>query len=62
VNGAIELTWSAVSGQKYQLQYSANMSSWTNLGDLVLATNGTATYSDVTAPDPQRFYRLILIP
>ena len=63
-NGAITLTWSAVSGQKYQLQYSSDLSSmnWVNLGDVITATNSIVGLTDVIGADSKRFYRVFLLP
>ena len=64
MNGAFTFTWRAVAGQMYQLQYNSDPSStnWNNLGGSFAATNGMMTNSDASPPDPQRFYRLILLP
>jgi hypothetical protein len=61
--GLITLTWSALSGRAYQLQYNTNLNltNWIDLTN-VTATSSTATASDFTAPDPQRFYRVVLLP
>ena len=64
-NGAATLTWSAVAGQSYQLQYSTNLmqTNWNILGKFVIATNGAVTRTDLNAGDsPQRFYRVLLLP
>lgn len=60
----ITLRWSAMAGQKYQLQYNSDLSStnWINLGSVITPTNGTVTLSDVIGSDPQRFYRVVLVP
>jgi uncharacterized repeat protein (TIGR03803 family) len=57
------LTWSAVSGGNYQLQYKTNLlqASWSNLGLAVMATNSTMLASDFAPPDAQRFYRAVLL-
>jgi opacity protein-like surface antigen len=62
--GALAFTWSAVAGQTYQLQNCTDFTSsnWNNLGDAITATNGTMSASDNGGPDPQRFYRVILLP
>jgi trimeric autotransporter adhesin len=62
--GALTLTWSTVPGRVYQVQYTTNLSQadWTNLGDTNLATSGTTSAADSTAPDQQRFYRVALLP
>jgi len=62
--GTITLTWSALAGQTYQLQFKTNLyqMSWNNLGSAITATNSTATASDSLGPDPQRFYRVEIGP
>jgi hypothetical protein len=64
VTSTITLTWNAVAGQPYQLQYKTNLSQgdWTNLGAIITATNKTMSVSDFSPIDPQRFYRLIVWP
>jgi hypothetical protein len=34
---------------------------WTNLGNAITATNGVITALDAVGPDPQRFYRAVLL-
>lgn len=62
-NGDATLTWSAVSGGDYQLQYKTNLTQagWVNLGFAITATNSTVIASDVVPPDAQRFYRAALL-
>ena len=65
MNGAATLTWSAVAGQTYQLQFSTDLTqnNWTNLGKLIFPTNGVMTTTDSSAAGfPQRFYRVVLYP
>lgn len=63
-NGAATLTWSAVVGQIYQLQYSDDLTrtNWSFLTKPSVATNGvmTATDFDDIASFAQRFYRVVL--
>ena len=63
-NGALALTWSAAVGQKYQLQYKPDLTAagWTNLGNWFLATNALMSASDLIGSNPQRFYRVVLLP
>jgi uncharacterized repeat protein (TIGR03803 family) len=64
-NGTATLTWSAVVGQTYQVQYSTNLTqtNWNSLGKPGAASNGTMTTTDSgAASSPQRFYRVILFP
>ena len=62
--GTITLTWSAVAGQTYQLQFKTNLNqmSWNNLGSVIAATNSVVTVLDSPGPDPQRFYRVKIGP
>ena len=62
-NGTIFLQWNSVSGQKYQLQYSTNLTSaaWHNLGGTNTATNGVMSAFDAET-NLQRFYRLFILP
>ncbi|HEV2211432.1 MAG TPA: choice-of-anchor tandem repeat GloVer-containing protein [Verrucomicrobiae bacterium] len=62
--GGINFTWSAVSGQVYQVEYKidSHQANWSDLGSQIMATNGIAAASDTTGPDPQRFYRVRLVP
>jgi uncharacterized repeat protein (TIGR03803 family) len=64
MGSTVALTWSAVAGQMYQVQYNTNLgqADWINLGSPFTATNGTATASDTIGPDPQRLYRVVLLP
>jgi hypothetical protein len=64
-NGSISLTWNALSGLMYQVQSCTDLTqtNWINLaGGPIAATNATISASDVIGPDPQRFYRVILLP
>ncbi|HWX21995.1 MAG TPA: choice-of-anchor tandem repeat GloVer-containing protein [Candidatus Binatia bacterium] len=60
---SITLTWSALAGQIYQVQYKTNAvrTNWLNLSSAIIASNNTASLSDAPAPDPQRFYRVVLL-
>jgi len=62
-NGTINFSWSAQSGQLYQVQYSTNLSlnSWVNLGGVLSTTNSSITAAD-TPGSLMRFYRLLLVP
>jgi uncharacterized repeat protein (TIGR03803 family) len=58
---AVALTWNALWGAQYQLQYSDNLSSasWTNLGAISVTTNSSITNIDTTV-DFRRFYRVYI--
>jgi subtilase family serine protease len=61
--GSITLTWTAVTGQVYQLQYSSNLTTtnWINFGSAVTASNSIMIESDFLT-NSQRFYRVLLPP
>ena len=63
-NNNITFTWNTLAGLAYQLQYKTNLTqaNWINLGNPGAATGATATTADVAPADPQRFYRLIVLP
>ena len=62
--GMLSLTWSALVGQQFQVQYKTNwiQADWINLGDPIPATATTMTASAAISPDPQRFYRVLIVP
>lgn len=60
----VRLRWSALSNLVYQVQYKTNLfqAGWVNLGKAVTATNSSITTTDAPGSDPQRFYRLLVLP
>jgi uncharacterized repeat protein (TIGR03803 family) len=63
-NSGLDLTWSAAAGQNYQVEYCTNLDlpSWTALGPPLPATTGVLSTSDLNPTDPQRFYRVTVLP
>jgi len=63
INGSLDFSWLAASGQNYQVQYSTNLSSgnWVNLGSPQNTTGGTLSVTDPAGPDSMRFYRILLV-
>ena len=63
INGVIIFHWNSVAGQTYQVQYTASLNNpnWKNLGGVVTALGTTTSASDIIGPDPQRFYRIVLL-
>jgi hypothetical protein len=62
--GMIILTWQAVPGQTYVVQYSTDLKTWTNLPGGSLSASGgitTLTVSDLIWPAQSRFYRVLLL-
>jgi hypothetical protein len=62
--GSVNLTWTTMTGLAYQLQYRTNLTQggWINLGGPIAAIGGILTTTNVPSTDPQRFYRLQLLP
>jgi subtilase family serine protease len=58
--GQLTLTWTSVSGQSYQLQYSTNLNSpnWFNLGSPTNASGSAVSATD-SLTNSQRFYRVL---
>jgi len=56
------LTWSALSGSTYRIQYKnqLNGSSWTSVTNDILATNSIMSWSETPSPT-SRFYRILLM-
>ena len=63
-NCTLSLTWSAIVGQRYRLQYKTNSvaTNWSNLGSAVFASGSTMTGSDNTCTNAQKVYRVVLYP
>ena len=58
------LNWNALMGRAYQVQFKTDLAqpTWINLVLRLTATNATMTASDSVVTDPQRFYRVLLLP
>jgi hypothetical protein len=63
-NRVLGLTWSAVSGQTYQVQYKDDLgaANWTALVPNIVAGGPTATATNSVTNSPQRFYRIMRVP
>lgn len=63
-DGAMTVTWSAIAGQSYRVQYTDTLpaTNWHDLAPDITATGPTAAATDSTASVPQRFYRLVVLP
>jgi predicted alpha-1,6-mannanase (GH76 family) len=59
--GTLQLTWSAVSGLTYRVQYSSSIAGgfWSNLGSSITATGSTASVTDAMGNNAARFYRVV---
>ena len=62
--GQLSLTWMAVPGETFQVQYKSGLTSanWTDLGIPITAVGNTASATDSISANNQRFYRVILLP
>jgi len=60
----LALTWLAIPGQTYSLEYSTNLAQnhWLVLDKAILATNSTVTVSNAVGAGGQQFYRVVLVP
>jgi hypothetical protein len=63
-NSSIIITWTAITGQLYRVQYNEDLSSttWNDLPPDVTATASTASKTDSIQAAPQRFYRAKVLP
>jgi uncharacterized repeat protein (TIGR03803 family) len=63
-NGTAALTWNSFPGGIYRVEYKSALSdlSWLPLVQRVTATDQTITAFDNAATDPQRSYRVVLLP
>jgi hypothetical protein len=54
------LSWPAVAGKTYQVQFKNNLSdsTWQNLNGTVTVVSNTASTTDLTPSSTQRFYRI----
>jgi hypothetical protein len=62
--GNITFTWSTIPGRQYQVQFKNRLedATWSDLGPPVTATSVSTTLSDAIGTNPQRFYRVGLLP
>ena len=64
MNGTVTLTWSAVAGQTYRVQYSDDLTqtNWTFLSKPSVANSGVMTATDVggITSSGHRSYRIVL--
>lgn len=57
------LTWNSTVGAIYQVQYTTNLehTNWVSLGGPITASTTTATNTDASLTDRQRFYRVQIL-
>jgi hypothetical protein len=62
-NEVARLTWTALAGQKYQLQFKTNAvdNGWSNTASEVTATNSSVTEVDSSGSQTERLYRVQVV-
>jgi hypothetical protein len=63
-SGVAHLTWSAIAGQTYRIQYKPSLAatSWTDLVPDITATGSIASVADTPGSGSQRYYRILVLP
>jgi hypothetical protein len=64
VSNSLTLSWNAISGQIYRVQFKSNLSdaNWTDLIPDVTASGSSAQKIDTLGPSATRFYRVKVVP
>jgi hypothetical protein len=62
--GNVTLIWESVSNRTYQVEFNTNLNfnNWNPLAPFVTASSNSATYTETFSDNPQRFYRVKLLP
>jgi hypothetical protein len=61
----VEVRWNSIANLTYQVQYRSDLTTnlWAPLGDDIRSTGATSSIHDsVVAGQPQKFYRVVLLP
>jgi uncharacterized repeat protein (TIGR03803 family) len=63
-NGVPLVTWTSFLNGTYRVEYRTNVNSgtWLTLNPQIIAQGTTTSYSDTTATNSQRYYRVVLVP
>ena len=63
-HNAFTLAWNALMGRAYQVQFNTdlNQTNWNNLVLRLTATNTAMSPLDSVVSEPQRSYRVLLLP
>jgi hypothetical protein len=59
----VVITWSAISNDTYQVQYktSPTATNWLTLSPTILATGGTASFTDNPPAGTYRYYQIVIV-
>ncbi|HKQ39835.1 MAG TPA: hypothetical protein VJ063_17280 [Verrucomicrobiae bacterium] len=62
--GQRQLVWRAEPGKSYRVEYKSDLqaATWTSLGQVIYASEPTASALDTAAASEKRFYRVALVP
>ncbi len=62
--GSAQLTWNAIPGQRYRLQYNSSLAGadWTDLAPDVTATTSAISVTDSGGSGSQGYYRIVVLP
>jgi hypothetical protein len=63
-NEVVTVTWSAIAGQNYRLQYKGDLknTSWDDISGDVVADGSSASKSDAIGTSTKKFYRVVAVP
>jgi uncharacterized repeat protein (TIGR03803 family) len=63
-NDHVTFVWASFSGAVYRVEYRTNLTlgTWLPLASSVPSAGNTTSFSDSLLSDPQRFYRIVLLP
>ena len=62
VQPAVELLFATETGLKYQLQWSEDLTVWSNHGDVIIGTGQTSSTFASTRAETHRYWRLVFAP
>jgi hypothetical protein len=64
VGDVVTVTWTAIAGQTYRVQYKENLddAAWSDLTPDVTASGSTASTTDTITSSSQHFYRVVVLP
>jgi uncharacterized repeat protein (TIGR03803 family) len=63
-NDLVTLNWASFTGAVYRVEYRTNLTlgTWLTLAPTVPSAGNTTAFTDSISSDPQRYYRVVLLP
>ena len=61
-NGNINLQWISHPLRTYLVEWSDDVENWNTLSTVPASGTGITSYTDTSAPDPRRIYRISIAP